>query len=1050
MSINKKPISSVHGFLVLLSCLIHLSVIGQTFDPFEVRQNIEVKGRMIVAGNNISGINNLPNNNNSIDNQDVSMQYIDIDNEASTFNSSNADLVLPVHEDGTTTSCYRVAYAALYWGAILQDGDRSTINQVKFKTPGSLNYTDITGEVIYDAIVNPIVAEDNEPGNTPYACFADITNIMTGLTDIEGTYTMANVNSSLGFNYSTGLAAGWTLFVIYEDQYLSRKSFTTFDGFSHIFDDHDEVVPVTGFTTPPAGHIDLQFAYGALDGDKNKRATKLEINGKEVTTPLRSANKFFGSVIENTNGVVYPRNPSGTNTLGYDTGALEILDSEPEYIRNNDTSATFAMQVARGQADPIFVFFTAFAVDVIGPNIDLVKIVMDENGNEINGDNVILGQNIFYEINYQNTGTDDITSFTITDVLPENIDFDPNTDLDFSNAGGATLQSYDPVTRTLVFSIPDESVEIGDPNFVIRIAAQIVPNCYDLSQACSNEIINQAFASYTGILSGISIEEQASYAAFECFGSPQPTNFLVDISNCNFERTETLCGNSVNITAADGYDTYSWSTSPTGTPVIGNTQTITVSEIGTYYVTNTTNATCISIEEIINVELYGITQDNPIIPYADEVVTCPNDGKLLPNIFLCGINDSRDLLTGISDAVSIIWEQLDENSCAAVVEQDCANENSSCIWNQVATGPNYIANTSGQFRLVINYTGGCFSIFYFNVFQNLLNPTAIAQDILCNTPGQITVNDVPSGYEYSLDGMNYQFENVFTVTSQGYYTIFIRQVGVDSNPCVFETPSVFIRDREFSVTSAIVQPECYGDFGSISLAVNDALPQYYFSISESGSIIESFGPTFESNYDFGSLNPGNYSVSISTDDGCVYTEDIIIVAPPLLTVTAALTVPLTCNDGEISVYPEGGTPPYVYTLNNTLIFQDSSIFPVTSSGIYDITVVDSNNCSATATITVESIPEPDFTISTTDILCGGSGDTGTLAINVTNANGNSIEYSIDGGTTFVNSNVFTGLIAGNYDVVLQYTLGTSVCITDPQIVTITENSYFGYSRFNNT
>ena len=38
-----------------------------------------------------------------------------------------------------------------------------------------------------------------------------------------------------------------------------------------------------------------------------------------------------------------------------------------------------------------------------------------------------------------------------------------------------------------------------------------------------------------------------------------------------------------------------------------------------------------------------------------------------------------------------------------------------------------------------------------------------------------------------------------------------------------------------------------------------------------------------------------------TEDGCTYTEDIIIIEPPLLTATSALTIPLTCSDGEITV-----------------------------------------------------------------------------------------------------------------------------------------------------
>ena len=409
------------GFVSLL-LLLCFNSIAQTYKPFTVRENLDIRGSMLVIGNNILGKDNLPFNDLTKDNQDISMQYIDIDGDSSTFSSSSADLLLSAHDDGSATTCYRVAYAALYWGAVLQSGSRTDINKVKFKIPGGVAYTDITGEVIYDAIVNPIISETNEPGNTPYACYADVTNLLVGLSDIEGTYTVANVNSSLGFNNSTGLSAGWTLFVIYEDPILHTKSFTSFDGFSHIFDGHQETVPVTGFTTPQAGHIDLQFAYGTLDGDRTKRATKLEINGKEVTTPFRPANKFFGSVIENTNGVANPRNPFSANTLGYDTGFLEILNSEPEFIKNNVSSADFRLQVARGQADPIFAFFAAFAVDIISPDIDLTKIVLDTDGNNIDGDNVYLGQNLFYEIMfYINRGYNEKDTINIITTIFRNI-----------------------------------------------------------------------------------------------------------------------------------------------------------------------------------------------------------------------------------------------------------------------------------------------------------------------------------------------------------------------------------------------------------------------------------------------------------------------------------------------------------------------------------------------------------------------------------------------------------------------------------------------------
>ena len=108
--------------------------------------------------------------------------------------------------------------------------------------------------------------------------------------------------------------------------------------------------------------------------------------------------------------------------------------------------------------------------------------------------------------------------------------------------------------------------------------------------------------------------------------------------------------------------------------------------------------------------------------------------------------------------------------------------------------------------------------------------------------------------------------------------------------------------------------------------------------------------------------------------------------------------------------------------------------------MYNITVVDSNNCSTTTSITVDPVLPPDFNITKTDILCAGSGDVGEININVTNPNGNSLRYSIDNGVTFFNSPAFTGLAIGNYEVVVEYTTGPDVCITAPQTISIIELS----------
>lgn len=1030
----KKPTLFKTAITIVLM-LVGLYSYAQNYEPFTPRFNEDIRGDIVLIGNNILGPSNNAFNNNWAYNHTTNMQYIDIDGDPTTFSSSSADLEIP------NPDCYQIIYAGLYWGAV-NPGD-APITEVKLKGPSG-GYHDITGTIIYDANGSTVDGGDS----FSYACFADVTDIVTsfGSGNDLGTYTVANVSSGLGatayFNpyNGTGQSAGWSLFVVYEDPTLPGKSITSFDGFSAISvagNNPTLDVFVDGFRTVPApAPVRANFAFAALEGDKRIYGDRLKLNGVSLSTADRPVNNFFNSSVTQLDATpVNNRNPNSTNTLGFDTGVIAVPNPGNSVIANDDTSATITLETS---GDTYFPYFFAFAVEIIEPDIVLTKIVEDDAGNNIGGQTVDLGANLNYVIGFQNIGNDNATNFQIRDVLPINIIYNHPTDLTLPP--GVTVSSYDPVTREIIFDIDDSLVEENDPVYEIRIAVQVVDDCGELSDACSNVINNQAFASYNGYYNpNFHITDDPSLSNNTgCLLVPQATNFLADL-DCEFTESIVLCGDSVELTAADGYDSYTWSTSPTGTPVIGDTQTITVTSSGTYYSFNEATAPCQSIEQVYEVELFGADIENPVIPYADEVVICPNDGKELPNIFLCGADDSRLIETNIASATSIIWEQLDESSCPAVSDTDCANENDACTWNQVGTGADFTVNTAGQFRLTINFQGGCFVRFYFNVYQNLLDPTVTASDIICTTPGSITVNGVPSGYEYSLDNINFQSSNEFSISTPGFYTIYIRQVDIPTNPCIFTIPDVQIIERDFSSSTTVLQPLCHGDKGSILLAANDVDPQYSFGLYQGGTMVNSVGPIMDNTYTFENLNPGSYTVTVETENGCTFSEDVTITEPPLLTATAAITIPLTCTDGEITVYPEGGTPPYFYFVNGSSDFQTVPEIVVSTPGVYDILVMDSNNCSATTTITIDTIPEPTFNISTTDILCGGSGNTGSIDINVTATNGYVIEYSIDGGTTFSSSSLFTGLSAGDYDVVLQYTAAASVCTTSPQTVTINEN-----------
>ncbi len=1021
----------VNSGLVVLLLLLSIQIFAQNYVPFAPRFNQDLKGDIVLIGNNILGPDNNAFNDNTVYNHNVDMRYIDIDSDPTTFSSSSADLVI------ANPGCYRIIHAGLYWGAV--NSGSEPITNVKLKGPSG-GYNDITGTIVFDANGTSVDAGDS----FPYACYADVTNIVTSLAVNLGTYTIANVSSAEGETGAltprngTGHSAGWSLFIVYEDPTLPGKSITSFDGFSAISvpgGNPSLDIPVSGFRTVPApAPVRANFAFATLEGDSPILGDQLLLNGVNLSTTDRPATNFFNSSVTQLNATpVNNRNPNSTNTLGFDTGVMVVPNPGNSVIANNATSGTVRLETS---GDTFFPYFYALAVDIIQPNIVLTKVVEDLSGNDIGGQSVNLGDQLNYVIGFQNNGNDNATNLIIRDILPTNIIFNYPTDIEMLPPG-VTVQSYNPTTRELIFAVDNSVVEVNDPVQEIRFKVTVVTTCSLLSNACSNIISNQAFSTYNGTLNpSFTISDDPSFSSNTgCLLTPAATNFLADI-NCTFNEQVILCGASTILSAADGYDTYSWSRNPSGTPVIGTTQSITVTEPGMYYSANTAIAPCQSIEQEFEVITFGANVTNPVIPFADEVVVCPNDGKELPNFYLCGANDSRLIQTGITDTTSIIWERLDESSCTAVVDQDCANEDLSCAWIEEGTGSDFTIINSGQYRLTLNYTGGCFNRFYFNAFTNELMPTVTSRDIICTTPGEIVVGGVPSGYEYSIDGVNYQTSNTFPINIPNIYSVYVRQIGVTPNPCIFSVPDIQIRERDFTVSNIVTQPFCNGELGSVIVGANDARPQYFYSIYDGATLVNSVGPIVESDYTFENLSPGIYTINVSTEDGCTFTGDIEIIDPPTLTATSALTKPLTCTNGEITVYPEGGTAPYFYYVNSTTVFQTSPIIDVATAGTFNITVVDSNNCSTDTSIIVNPTPAPEFTISKTDILCADAVNSGSIDVNVSNPNGNTLEYSIDNGVTFSNSPVFNGLTAGDYEVVVQYALGSDVCTSDPQTITI--------------
>lgn len=164
---------------------------------------------------------------------------------------------------------------------------------------------------------------------------------------------------------------------------------------------------------------------------------------------------------------------------------------------------------------------------------------------------------------------------------------------------------------------------------------------------------------------------------------------------------------------------------------------------------------------------------------------------------------------------------------------------------------------------------------------------------------------------------------------------------------------------------------------------------------------------------FSGLQPNiNYTVNATVNMNCsgaVTTTAFVLPGP---VVTTSLTNP-TCGNasGVITINPTGGQSPYTFTLNGGPS-QGSNVFSGLNAGLYNVAVIDLNGCSSTAQVNVTNSNGPTVALVKTDASCGNS--SGSVTVNASGGVA-PLVYSING-TSYQTSNVFLGMLPGNYTV----------------------------------
>ncbi|MEM8583856.1 MAG: T9SS type A sorting domain-containing protein [Bacteroidota bacterium] len=222
---------------------------------------------------------------------------------------------------------------------------------------------------------------------------------------------------------------------------------------------------------------------------------------------------------------------------------------------------------------------------------------------------------------------------------------------------------------------------------------------------------------------------------------------------------------------------------------------------------------------------------------------------------------------------------------------------------------------------------------------------------------------------------NYQFEwstNEFTQTitvGPGTYSVTVE----DGNGCTDET-SITITVIDVSIELSSTDILCNGDDnGTATVEVTGGDTPYTFEWSNGDDT-----PTITG------LEPGTYTVTVTEDNGCKAIGSVTISEPPPLEIFGEVSDPLCAdeNDGSIDITVVGGTQPYTYDWADLAGSDDPEDRENLSPGTYTVVVTDANDCTISATYTIEEPNDIFLDLDVTDVLCNGN-ETGSIEATAT-------------------------------------------------------------------
>lgn len=326
-----------------------------------------------------------------------------------------------------------------------------------------------------------------------------------------------------------------------------------------------------------------------------------------------------------------------------------------------------------------------------------------------------------------------------------------------------------------------------------------------------------------------------------------------------------------------------------------------------------------------------------------------------------------------------------------------------CLNQNVADLNDYVDSTGGIFGVddfvtedgglpfdTLDITGYPYnsSVFYdYTDVNGCLISNSAALVILENPSSTLNVTNTACGDNNgeivaSINSPNGTYNNYWNTGDQGVNTVSGLSPGtyyhnvIDEKGCI-GVAQANVQASDVNVTGTKTDPTCWGaKDGSIELSINGANGPY--------NVLWSSG---HSTPNIGGLSAGNYTATISNDNGCVVSHTITLTQPNPIVMDYSKTLP-DCGQSNGAIEQmmiQGGDGSYSYQWTSGATGQDMTGVP---AGSYGLQVTDGAGCTATKAFNLNALSAASVNADVTKAVCGTN--SGSIELEVFPATGESV------------------------------------------------------------